>query len=319
MKTIIAYILICVFSLSGVYGQVIEEKEKELFKKYGVSERIKYDYKYTDGKIASKGLKASVYKYNKQGLVLEITSYNADGDVSRLEKFGYDNYGNRTMYERKGMRGDYKKDTEYEGDRIVQESGNDGSSAFKTVYKYNSNNRVEEIEYYTDNLFEVEEKRVYTYNGSKATVKVLHKGTTLKSTVKLVYNAQNQIVEETVLSLEGVELEKRLIKYNTNGSLMQEEKYRGGKKAYTYYYVYNANGELTKLVEHVPSKEKFDKKLYSYDSEGRIIEYKWARKAGQEHNSKKYTYGSNGVCIEEHTLYPATNYQIKAKYTYSFF
>lgn len=319
MKTTIVYIWVLMLSASSVFAQVIEEKEKELFKKNGVSERTKFDYKYTNGKIAAEGLKSAVYKYNAEGLVLETISYNADGDVSRREKFGYDSKGNRVMYERKGLRGDYKKDTEYDGDRVIQESGHDGSAAFKTVYQYNSSNRITEIEYYTDNLFLVDEKRVYRYSGNKAKVDILAKGTVLTSTIDLVYNANNQIVEETIMSVEGVALEKRLLKYNDKGDVAEEEKHRGGKRAYTLYYVYNAKGELIKLVEDSPSKGKFDKKLYKYDAAGRVVEYKWARKPDQEYNVKTFKYGTKGVCIEEHTLYPASSYQISAKYTYTFF
>ena len=319
MKKVFTYLLLCLVSFAGVNAQIIEEKEKELFKKYKVSERIKYDYKYTNGVQAENGVKSNVCKYNSNGLVLEIISYNPKGEISTKEKFGYDDNGNRVMYERTSLRGDYKKDSEYDNDdKIVLESGYDGSAAFKTVYKYNSSNRVIEIQYFTDNLFMVDEKRVYKYNGNKATVSIMDKGNALKSTVNLIFNSKQQIIEETVVSLDGVELEKRLVEYNSAGKIAKEEKFRAGKRAYTLTYVYNAKGELTKLVEDKPSKDAFDKKLYKYDSEGRIVEYKWARKPGQEYNVKTYTYGSNGVCTKEHTLYPATNYQIMAKYEYSF-
>lgn len=319
MKTIIIYIFISVISIAWLSGQVIEHKEIELFKKYGVKERVKYDYKYTNGKMAKQGLKSNTNVYNRDGLVLNVTSYSGDGDVSRQEKFGYDQNGNRIMYERKSMRGDYKKDTEYDDEKVILETGHDGSAAFKTVYKYNNANRVAEIEYYSDNLFLIEEKRIYKYTGNKAVVQILAKGKTLKSTVNLVFNSSNQIIEETYLSLEGVELEKRMVTYNSNGNLSKEEKYRGGKRAYTTFYVYNAKGELVKLIEDTPSKGKFDKKLYTYDVQGRVIEYKWTRKPGQEFNVKTFKYGSNGVCSEEHTLYPATDYQILSKYEYSFY
>ena len=317
MKTYIAFLVLSILSISLVSGQTIEEKERELFKKYKVKERTKYDYKYTNGKPATSGTKTSVSTYNNEGYILENFTYNSKGDVVTTEKFGYDENGNRTYYERKSMAGAYKKTSEYnEEDKIILETGYDGSAAFKTVYKYNSAKQVTEITYYAENL--LDEKRVYEYSGKSATVKVLHRGKDLKSTIKLIFDNNWQIMEETVYSLEGVELEKRKNTY-TAGKIATESKYRAGELKYTTYYHYDIKGNLVKITEDSKSKGKFDKKLYSYDAAGRVVNYKWTRKPGMDYNSKTYTYGDKGVCIKEHTHYPKTDYKLLSKYEYKFY
>ncbi len=318
MKRILTFLTISVLFVSFSMAQTLEENERELFKKHKVQERAKFDYKFSGDKVSDKGVKSSVSTYNTMGLVLTTISYNPKGEEVTTEKFGYDNNGNRTQYERKSMTGAYKKNSQYdEEDNVILESGYDGSAAFKTTYKYNSNNKVTEIGYYVENL--LDEKRVYEYVGQTAVVKILHKGKDLKSTVKLKFNSNGDILEETVFSLEGTELEKRLVEYNAQGLITKEEKYRGGEKSYTIWYYYDAHNNLVKITEDSKSKGRYDKKLYKYDSQNRVTEYKWTRKPDQDYNIKTYTYGADGVCTEEQTFYPKTNYKMLSKYEYKFF
>jgi antitoxin component YwqK of YwqJK toxin-antitoxin module len=317
MKKFITYIILTCLSAGALLAQTIEEKEKQLFKKYHVKERTKINYNYVDGKQSSQGVKTSTSTYDAKGQVLETRTFGRKGEVITVEKFGYDQNGNRTLYERTSMTGEYKKKSEYnEEDNIVLESGYDGSAKFKTVYVYSSQGKVSEIKYYVDNM--LDEKRVYEYNGDKAVVKILHQGKTLKSKVNLVFNDNGDILEEVILSLDGKELEKRILTYAGSGKPKTEEKHRGGKFNYKLTYYYNSNGDLVKLHEESPSKGNLDKKLYTYDAEGRIIEYKWKRKPDDKYNSKTYKYGSDGVCVEEFTFYPKTNYKLLSKYTYKF-
>ena len=317
MKKIVAYIVFSIISLAFVCAQTLEEKEHELYKKHKVSERIKINHKFVNGVVSKTGVKTSRSKYNKNGYLLETLTFGKKGDTVTVENFGYDKHGNRVFYERKSISGVYKKTSKYnEEDNILLESGYDGSAAFKTVYIYNNAGKITEIKYYADNM--LDEKRVYSYTGNKAIVKILHKGKTLRSTIKLLFNAKGDIVEEVVLSLEGVELEKRILNYNTNGLVNTEVKYRSGKLSYKLIYHYNSSKELIKLSEESTSKGKFDKKLYTYDNLRRVVEYKWKRKPDDKYNIKTYTYGSQGVCIKELTHYPKTNYKLLSKYQYKF-
>ncbi len=318
MKRILTYLIFSVLFVSFSAAQTLEENERELFKKHKVQKRTKFDYKFSGDKVASEGVKTSVSTYNEMGFVLSTTAYNPKGEEVTTEKFGYDDSGNRTQYERKSMTGAYKKNSQYDDeDNIILESGYDGSAAFKTTYKYNSSNKVTEIGYYVENL--LDEKRVYEYKGQTAVVQILHKGKDLKSTVKLKFNSNGDILEETIISLEGTELEKRLLEYNAQGLMTKETKYRGGELNYTTWYYYDGNNNLVKITEDSKSKGRYDKKLYKYDSQGRVIEYKWTRKPDQDYNVKTYTYGADGVCVEELTYYPRTNYKLLSKYSYTFF
>ena len=309
--------MLTIFSLCLSFAQTLEEKEKELFKKYKVKERTTINYNYVNGVKVSKGVKSSTSIYNSQGLVLSTNIFDKEGIVITSEKFGYDEHENRVLYERQGKR-TYKKESEYnDEDNVILETGYDGSSAFKTVYVYSTNNKVSYIKYYDNNT--LGEKRVYEYTGAKAKVKILDRGKYLKSTIQLSFNAKNQIIEEIFYSLEGAELEKRTIAYNSKGQIQKEEKFRKGKLAYRLTYHYNANNEMVKLTEESPSKGKLDKKLYSYDNMSRVVEYKWKRKPAEEYNVKTYKYGANGVCVEEFTHYPNSNYKILSKYEYKFY
>lgn len=318
MKKIFSFLLLLTTTFSFIIAQTIEEQERELFKKYQVKERISYDFPYKDGVMEKHGVKTSMSKYNRSGLVVMTFTFNAKGDTTVKEYYGYDARGNRVLYERYSVSGEYKKTSEYDMvDNIILEAGYDGSASFKTVYTYEKGGKVMEIKYYVDNL--LDEKRVYSYSGKNATVSVLHKGKDPKSTIQLIFDDKGQILKETTLGLDGTELERRVLQYNAKGQVLLEEKYRLGKLNNRLEYIYNANGDLIKLSEDTGANDKYDKKLYEYDTQGRVSVYKWKRKTETDYNLKKYTYGSSGVCVEEYTNYPKTNYKLLTRYEYTFY
>lgn len=319
MRKVVAFFVVSLSLTALINAQTLEEKERELYKKYNVKARTNWDYSYTSGKIAKQGKKASYSTYNINGQILSSQTFNPQGQVFTSERYEYDKNGNRTLYERQSLSGEYKKESEYNiTNNLIEEYGYDGSAKFRTALKYDDKNRVSEITYYIAD--EIDEKRGYRYEkNNTATVEILKGGKNLTSKVGLTFNSNNQVVSEETKNLEGKILETKKYDYTASGNILKEEKYRNGEMFYRISYVYDTENNLMTVSEESKTEAKFVKKKYIYDSQNRIVEYQWKRSPDDEYNIKTFKYGDSGVCVEENTYYPKTEYKLLTKYEYEFY
>ncbi len=318
MKNLITCLILVVCSYTIGFSQTIEEKERELFKEHGVKTRENTDYTFTGDKFSKSGRITNISTYDKNGLILENKSFNHKGEVSTIEKYQYDTHGNRTLYERESLSGEYKKESEYDTENnLIEEYGYDGSATFQTTLKYDDKNRVLEIVYLIAN--DVDEKRAYTYEGNTAQVKILKNGKYLTSKVNLVFNESGEVLSEVLVSLDGKILESKSYEYNQFGNITKEVKYKNGELFLEITYEYDEHQNLLTVSEKTKTETKFVKKKYSYDEKNRITEYQWKRDPDDEYNIKAYKYNTNEVCEEVHTYYPKTDYKILTRYTYSYY
>ena len=318
MKRAFTYLILTNILLTLSFSQAIEENERKLIVEHKVKTRTNTDYSFTKGKFSKNGRLTSVTSYDNMGYVLETKAYNMKGEVSTLEKYEYDNAGNRTLYERQSLSGEYKKASEYDTEnKLIEEYGYDGSATFRTNLKYDEKSRVLEITYYIAD--DVDEKRVYSYNGNTATVKIFKQGKHLTSKVDLVFNEAGEVLSEVLKSLDNKVLESKSFEYNSSGNIVKEVKYKNGEFFYEITYKYDANQNLLSVSEKNRSADKFEKKQYNYDDQNRVTEYKWKRNPENDYNIKAYKYGEVGVCEEVHTFYPRTSYTVLTKYEYTFY
>lgn len=306
------------------FTQTIDELEKEAVIKHKIKSKVQWDHKYEGNKPAKSGKKSSQTTYSPKGDILRIDLFGPKNLVSSRETYEYDSRGNRTLYLKTTSPNDpnaqpkYKKSSTYNSiQKVTLETGFDGAENFKNTFSYNDKGRPTKITYTLSGR--IDETREYAHQGNTATVKILKSGQHLISTMKLSYDAKNNITEEIILSLDGRELERKKYTYRDDGKLMKEVKLKLGNPYYTITYTYNAQGRLTKITEDSKAKGKFIKKEYAYDSKGNLTEFKWRRKPSDEFNKKTYSYNDKGICTSVHTIYPATKYQLLTKYTYEFY
>lgn len=318
MKNLITSFILTIFIYSIGVSQTIEEKERELFKEFNVKTRENTDYTFTKGKFSKTGRITNLSTFDKNGQILQNKSYNLKGEVTTIEKYAYDVNGNRTLYERQSLSGEYKKESEYDTDNnLVEEYGYDGSATFQTNLKYNNSNRVLEIVYTIAD--DIDEKRVYSYEGNTAQVEIFKNGKYLSSKVNLVFNENNQVLSEVLVTLEGKILESKSYEYNSSKNIVKEVKYKNGEFFLEITYDYDDHQNLLTVSEKTKTEDKFVKKKYAYDDNSRIIKYEWKRNPDDEYNIKAYKYSDKGVCDEVHTYYPKTDYKILTRYSYTYY
>ncbi len=319
MKSYSLYTIILSLLLSlNVFGQTLEEREKQIVQRNHIKTKIQYDHKFVQDKPSKEGQKASITTYSTKGEILAKEYLTPKGDVISWEKYEYDEDGNRTLYQRESTNSKYKKESSYNDNRqAILEAGFSGEENFKTTYTYNSSGKPLEIVRYINN--NIEEKLFYNHSGSTAVVSIYIKGKTLTSKLKLVYDSKGNVVEETVLSVDDRELEKKTFKYNSASQLILEEKTRDGKFYYRIKNIYNVKGDLSKVYEETMTKKEYLKKEYLFASSGNLLTYKWRRNPEDEFNVKNYAFNVNGICLTEQTYYPKTKYRSMAKFRYSYY
>lgn len=317
MKHFYTVLTALLFLSSNLSAQALEELEKQIALKNQIKTASKFDHKYSAGKVEKKGVKTSETTYNRSGDKLKIDYLNDKGVVTATETYSYDNSGNRTLFEQTGS-SKYKKESRYNSqNKLVYESGFNGTEEFVNEYRYSADGKLIEIKYSTSGR--IQQKLVYTYNGATANVDIYARGSTLSSKMKMAYDSKGNLITETTLSLDNRELEKKEYTYNASSQILTESKKVGGALHYRLTYVYNARGSLASISEETLSKKKYVKKEYVYDAMGNLITYKWRRNPDEEFNSKTYTYDPKGICLTEYTLYPKTKFELLSKYEYTFY
>ncbi len=300
------------------FPQTLEEQEVLIASKNHIKSKSQIDFKYTNGTVAKTGVKSTVIEYSGKGEIVRVNYIDSKGQVIGWEKYEYDDRGNRILFEREGSGSKYKKTTNFDDkNNILLEAGFNGTENFRNEYIYSASGKLLNVTYTVNN--KVNRKLVYEYSGTTANVAIYTGGTTLTSTIKMIYDASGNLIEETHYSVDKRETEKKTYKYNAAKQLTEEAKMQAGKLYYKITQEYDAKGRLVKVSEETLAKAKYLKKIYTFDSAGNLTEYQWRRNADEEFNVKTYTYNAQGVCLTEHTYYPATKFELLSKYEYEYY
>jgi hypothetical protein len=317
MKHLFTILTALIFLSSSLYSQALEELEKQIASKNHIKTACRFDYKYITGKVEKKGIKTSESAYNQSGDKLKIDYLNDKGMVTATETYSYDNNGNRTLFEQTGS-SKYRKESKYNSqNKVIHESGFNGTEEFANDYRYSADGKLIEITYSASGR--IQQKLVYTHNGLTANVDIYARGSTLSSKMKMTYDSKGNLISETSLSLDNRELEKKEYTYNASSQILTETKKVGGALYYRISFVYNSGGSLLSVSEETLAKKKYVKKEYVYDAMGNLTTYRWRRNPDEEFNIKTYTYDPKGICLTENTRYPKTNFELLSKYEYTFY
>jgi hypothetical protein len=300
------------------FSQTIEEQEKQIAANNHIKIKTQFDYKYINGVIAKTGTKSSNTTYSKTGEILQVDLLDIKEQVVGWEKYTYDENDNRTLFEREGSGSKYKKVSSYNAKNdLVLESGFNGTENFRNDYVYNAAGELSEVTYLVNS--KINRRLIYEHSGNITHVGIFTGGTTLTSKIKMTYDANGNLIEETHYSVDDRETEKKTFKYNASKELIEEVKTQGGKFYYKITQDYDVQGRLVKVSEETIAKARYIKKTFSFDAAGNLTEYKWRRSPDEEFNVKTYTFNPNGVCLTEHTLYPESKFELLSKFEYEYY
>ncbi len=294
---------------------VFEDQQKEKVIAHNIVSQTTWDHNFEDGKFSKKGIKTSYIKYDKKGNIIETVTYKLQ-DILSHEEYKYNNEGKRTDYiKKRGVVIAYQKSSKYdENGNLTREYGFDGSSKFNNTYEYGNNNKLKQISYFIED--KLKEKRVFEHEGNISNITVYNSSGTALSYVKLRYDKNENVIEETVYDNNKNLVEKKLYVHNSDNKVISEVKYRGEEFYYKLTFLYNSNGDLTNIDEENPNEGRFLKKKFSYDGKDNLTEMLWRRDSNDKFSSRTYTYDNEGICIQYETYYPQTKFRVLTKLTY---
>ena len=318
--------LFCIiFSLLyvGVLAQPsIDKKIRDNILANNIKSQTSLEYKFANDKPEENGIKTSVILYNTSGDITEVTTFNPKGLIVNVEKYRYDETGNKLEYTRYtgGSQGPiaYQKISKYDTkSNVIEENGFDGVEKFSNTYTYNAQGSLTEISYHKGGV--LKEKRVFKKADLKTNVSIYNPAGKMISKLVLTYDSKDNLMEETVYGINQDILERKTFDYDEKKNLRSESKYKLNKMTLRTTYNYNENGDLVEIMEESQQGGKFVKKSFSYSPKGYLIEIKWRRKANEDFNRIAYSFDIKGICTQSETFYPATKYHIVTKYNYEFY
>ncbi|MBP1669347.1 MAG: hypothetical protein H6Q21_1713 [Bacteroidetes bacterium] len=321
MKKRLFFLLLSLFSFVVWSQPSIDKKLRDNIAENKIRSQTSWEYKYTGDQPESTGTRTSETKYNASGDATEIITYNPKGMVMNVEKYRYDDTGNKLEYSRYSGGNEsqiaYQKISVYDNrHNVTEEKGFDGVEKFSNYYAYDAQGKLSEILYYRNNL--LKEKRLFSKDGLKTSVSIYNSSGKIISRLLLSFDDKDNLLEETVYGMNQDIIEKKTYDYDDKKNIRRESKYKLNKMTLRTTYNYNDAGDLSEILEEGQDGVRFIKKSFSYSASGNITEIKWRRKASEDFNSITYYYDAKGICTQSETLYPSTNFRALTKYTYEF-
>ncbi|NBC81922.1 MAG: hypothetical protein GVY19_00935 [Bacteroidetes bacterium] len=316
-KTCLTIVFILITYGLSLSQQDIDEKHHKRIAQLGLSKQINWKHNYVNDKPAKNGTKTSETSFDNKGNVIQIISFLDNGEIKSKEIYNYNLRGERIEYTKyQGNSIKYQKKTEYNNDKIVRETGYNGSEEFTNVYSYNTDGKVSKIEYQSGSGTTLE-IREFTYDANTTYVNVMMPNGTVNQRIAITKDDQGNILEEKSYTANNAVIDKKTYKYNQEELPVEESKFGGENTLrYKYIYNYNNNGDITEFIEQNPHDGKFTKKKYTYDANGNLTVLEWRRKPDNEFNSMTYTYDSKGLRTSVETNMPSIKFKLLNKFTY---
>ncbi|MDC0584320.1 hypothetical protein OAO55_01180 [Bacteroidales bacterium] len=300
-----------------VYGQYfVDETEKERIASSSITYKTIWEHRVKEGKMSPKGFKASETSFDAQGNELEKISYQYSGALSSKLTSKYDGQGNLIDYQRFDGRKNkitQKKSIKHSPDNLkIMEQGTSGSSAFRNIYKYDHNNNLVEIEYFSDNI--LTQKRVIAYFSDRREIQLFKGENTPDGKIVKTIDSKGNILEEKKISAAGIEVRKFVYTYNSAGKKLSETKYYSGNFREKLEYKYNVNNMLIEIYTTDSDKKRVKSNILTYDAKNQLIKEQWYNAGKDAYSHKKHTYNSRGDLIQTRSF----NVSYSSEYVYRY-
>ena len=320
MRSIIIFLFLqyCITSFS----QSIEIMDKDRIIKNKIRTQTLFEYDYKNGKPDTKGIKARIDSFDNQGNRVEQINFRINGSIHYIVTFKYDVSGNKTSYvkyspndKNLNFRQNIKFDSK--GNRLM-ESGINGVDSFKTVYNYNKQFKLAEVNYFINN--KLDEKRRFTYNDNIAELKVMDGNGNLKFTQKNTYSTSNKLIEEISVEPNNTISRKVVYAYDKNDNLISETKYLSGKMAGKITRIYNDKNLLSEVYQENENGKKLLTNKYIYNNKNWLTEEQsLAENSTKDYSKNNYAYDENGICKTIDSYYATFKHQVLSVFIYNYY
>jgi hypothetical protein len=295
-----------------------EPYNRSLINQNNVKAQTTYDYDYINGKPAQKGTRSLAIKFDGNGNKIEEIGYKSKGAVHYVQTYKYDEKSRLLEYVKyRGNREvmEYKMSVKYDGKGNKQlESGFNGTEAFRNVYKYGDDGKLDEITYFVGNR--VDERRVYKQHGSITDITVLNASGAQQYKLRDTYDGRGNILKEEQFDNNNNITRKLDYTYDGRGNQTSEEKYMQNKRVYRIQRAFDGQGKLIEVYQENNSTPRFLANKYKYDGSGRLIEEQYRSDSARDFSKNVYRYENNGLRKTVDSYFASYKYQVLYVYAY---
>lgn len=302
-----------------------EDKERGRLANSKVMKSTQWTYKYSQGKVNTKGYITTESKYDEKGNVIEVLNYKANGQISSKLQYKYDKNNNKIEYlkfekkDKPDIELTYKQSFTYDdkGNKKI-ENGYDGVSPYKIIYSYLSDGKVKDItKYASDNS--IIEKWESSYTNNIQTINILKLGKNLDYVLIRKTDTRGNTIEETRNDAKGKEVKRITSEFNANNYIISNAEYYSGKLSKKLTYKYNKQNQLLEIIQINPDGSELLNRAFKYDKNGNLIEEKWFDGIPDELSSKNFKYNEKSNPAEVESYYSDYKYKVLYKYTYEYY
>lgn len=323
MRSLILLSIFLALNISS-FSQVEDlSKEAEKFKKFNIKEQIQWTHKYKGGQPNEEGRKNTISKFDKEGFLIEKTSFNRNGEISTIFKYEYDKEGRKILSENQdiGSGASYKQTITYDkNNQKIQEKieskTSAGSNKYYLKYIYEKN---ELVEIKKINLISssVEMTWKYSYKKNTTTIEEYLQGKALTKTTIKKYNSNDQIIEQLVDDTKNNVKIKTEFEYDSNGNNISQIEYRNNVKTKNQELQYDNNNNLVAILNKEPDGSSYVNNKYKYNSQQELEEELWYEGNPDNYSKKTLTYDEDGILREINYYYALYRYQLLYRFTYN--
>lgn len=318
----LALLLVNIF----IYAQSqSDDKERVRITNSKVSKSFQWTYKYSQGKVNTKGYITTESQYDEKGNLIEVINYKSNGQISSKLQYKYDKNNNKVEYlkfekiKKTDLEVTYKQSFTYDekGNKRV-ENGYDGISPYKIIYNYLPNGKVKDItKFASDNS--IIEKWESSYNGNTQTINILKQGKTLDYVLIRKLDSRGNILDETRKDSKGKEVKRITTEFDANNNILSNAEYYSEKLSKKFNYKYNRKNQLLEITQVNPDGNESLNRAFKYDEKGNVLEEKWFDGIPNEFSSKNFKYNERLNPEEVESYYSDYKYKVLYKYTYEYY
>lgn len=138
------------------------------------------------------------------------------------------------------------------------------------IINYNNNGqKVEENSNYYNKRSNT--KTIYIYNNqNNLSEQITYEGNILSKKINYQYNDKNQIIVETIVITDEVEIQKVIYKYDNNGNKIEGLYYIDEKLDDKFLYTYHNNYKTIKEYSSYKNGEYKHESIYEYNEKGNL-------------------------------------------------
>jgi hypothetical protein len=285
--------------MHGEIDSGLTEEERQQIRESGIKSRTVWSYQDGPAGVFGQGNKTSYTRFDRNGNIVEMTTFNRDGAAIQTLIQTYDGEGFpvESSVSRLGEIGEFRTVYHYDLDRNIEESVSykaDGNVLVKTTYRYDGYGRLVEGSSSVPDLPDAYSQRYrIEYNSEGMPVKTVSfdsKGN-IRSEAYTNYDSSGVHPADITAVVDGRVASVTTNRYDSDGKLLDADICNADGIVLTRTaYRYDDNGRISETLVESPTVKMKSRVTFEYDALGNMIRESHYNKYDELVSRKEYVH-----------------------------